>query len=133
MAVALEFKISAAAVVLGISSSASQQEIRDAYKRRAIETHPDKGGLPEDFRAVKEAYESLIRQLLEPPIPKARDSKSRAKNPADAVRKRARRQTREWRKSPTAKIRKRESSPRALAREFGFFPKYPRIEVFATL
>lgn len=40
--------------------SATDSEIRSAYRRRALSTHPDKGGSPEAFRAVVFAFETLI-------------------------------------------------------------------------
>eukprot|EP00930_Biecheleria_cincta_P041938 TRINITY_DN28838_c0_g1_i1.p1 TRINITY_DN28838_c0_g1~~TRINITY_DN28838_c0_g1_i1.p1 ORF type:complete len:409 (+),score=83.29 TRINITY_DN28838_c0_g1_i1:148-1374(+) len=45
---------------LGIDRSASENEIRSAYRRRALATHPDKGGCAEDFRVVVAALETLI-------------------------------------------------------------------------
>jgi hypothetical protein len=45
--------------VLGIEPGASSTEIRAAYKRRALATHPDQGGSGEAFRAVQCAYEKL--------------------------------------------------------------------------
>lgn len=47
---------------LGLGSQASQEEIRDAYRRRVKDCHPDITGSPEqveDFRAAREAYEVL--------------------------------------------------------------------------
>ena len=44
---------------LGIDATASDADVRSAFRRLALETHPDKGGLAEDFRAVSEAYEVL--------------------------------------------------------------------------
>lgn len=51
--------------ILEISPNAGPIEIRRAYKRKAIETHPDKapGNLEksdDDFKKVREAYEILI-------------------------------------------------------------------------
>ncbi|KAK6352130.1 hypothetical protein TWF730_008961 [Orbilia blumenaviensis] len=50
--------------ILKITSSASADEIRKAYKARAIETHPDKNGGTEDatekFKQVLTAYECLM-------------------------------------------------------------------------
>lgn len=40
--------------------SATDNEIQSAYRRRALSTHPDKGGSPEAFRAVVFAFETLI-------------------------------------------------------------------------
>ncbi len=44
---------------LGVSKSASPDEIKRAYRKKAVETHPDKGGDAEDFAKVAEAYEVL--------------------------------------------------------------------------
>jgi hypothetical protein len=45
--------------VLGLKKSASDEDIKKAFREKALETHPDKGGDPEEFRRVREAYESL--------------------------------------------------------------------------
>lgn len=45
--------------VLGVGSDASEEEIRSAYRKRAMACHPDRGGRDDDFRAVQEAYETL--------------------------------------------------------------------------
>lgn len=42
---------------LGLASSASADEIKRAYKLKALETHPDKGG--HGFQKVAEAYKCL--------------------------------------------------------------------------
>jgi hypothetical protein len=46
--------------VLGVEPSASVLEIKSAYRARALETHPDRGGDPNAFRALHRAYESAI-------------------------------------------------------------------------
>lgn len=46
--------------VLGVPKSADEEEIKRAFKTKAIETHPDKpGGSAELFRQVQRAYEVL--------------------------------------------------------------------------
>lgn len=46
--------------ILGISKSASQEEIKKAYRKLAHEHHPDKkGGTAEKFKEVNEAYQVL--------------------------------------------------------------------------
>lgn len=45
--------------VLGLTKDASQDEVKKAYRKLAREHHPDKGGDPEKFKKVQEAYEVL--------------------------------------------------------------------------
>ncbi|HIV57706.1 MAG TPA: J domain-containing protein [Candidatus Stackebrandtia faecavium] len=45
--------------ILQISPAAQLPEIRQAYRRRVRDTHPDAGGDPEQFHAIQEAYEIL--------------------------------------------------------------------------
>ena len=45
--------------VLGIQPGASKDEAKKAFKRRAMETHPDRGGNEEEFKKVNEAYEQI--------------------------------------------------------------------------
>eukprot|EP00927_Polykrikos_kofoidii_P000165 TRINITY_DN10064_c0_g1_i5.p1 TRINITY_DN10064_c0_g1~~TRINITY_DN10064_c0_g1_i5.p1 ORF type:complete len:672 (-),score=111.15 TRINITY_DN10064_c0_g1_i5:49-2064(-) len=45
--------------VLSVSRDASDADVRSAYKRQALITHPDKGGTAEAFRKVVEAFETL--------------------------------------------------------------------------
>lgn len=45
--------------VLGIEKSASADEIKKAFRRKAVEFHPDRGGDEEKFKEVNEAYEVL--------------------------------------------------------------------------
>jgi molecular chaperone DnaJ len=45
--------------VLGIGKSASADEIKKAFRKAAVEHHPDKGGDEAKFKEVNEAYEVL--------------------------------------------------------------------------
>lgn len=45
--------------VLGIGKSASLDEIKKAFRKKAVEHHPDKGGDETKFKEINEAYEVL--------------------------------------------------------------------------
>ena len=45
--------------VLGVPQNATTDDIKKAYRKLAREHHPDKGGDPEKFKKVQEAYEVL--------------------------------------------------------------------------
>jgi HJR/Mrr/RecB family endonuclease len=45
--------------MLGVSQSASNEEIRAAFRRLSLQVHPDRGGSAALFRHVEEAYETL--------------------------------------------------------------------------
>ena len=45
--------------VLGVKETSSQDEIKKAYRKLAIEHHPDKGGSEETFKKISEAYDTL--------------------------------------------------------------------------
>ena len=46
--------------VLGIRVPCTVDDIKAAYRRRALEVHPDRGGSQGDFLAVEDAYRSLM-------------------------------------------------------------------------
>jgi len=69
---------------------AFRQEVRDAFRRRALETHPDRAqalgrseaSLAEDFRQILEAYQILSREEAAPaPRPVAQRPRERASRP----------------------------------------------------
>lgn len=45
--------------VLGVGKTASADEIKKAFRRKAVEYHPDRGGDEEKFKEINEAYEVL--------------------------------------------------------------------------
>ena len=45
--------------VLGVGKNASPDEIKKAFRRAAVEHHPDRGGDEEKFKELNEAYEVL--------------------------------------------------------------------------
>ena len=46
--------------ILGVNSFASEQEIKDAYKKLALRHHPDRGGNAEMFRKATEAKNYML-------------------------------------------------------------------------
>lgn len=48
--------------ILGVATTASIGEINHAFKRRALETHPDRtGGTKEAFQQVNAAYQKVLK------------------------------------------------------------------------
>lgn len=45
--------------ILGVARSASQEEIKAAFRKKAMEHHPDRGGNAEKFKEINEAYQAL--------------------------------------------------------------------------
>ncbi|MBI2551706.1 DnaJ domain-containing protein [Candidatus Uhrbacteria bacterium] len=45
--------------ILGVAKSASAAEIKDAFRKKAMEHHPDRGGNAEKFKELNEAYQAL--------------------------------------------------------------------------
>jgi molecular chaperone DnaJ len=45
--------------ILGVSETATQDEIKKAYRKKAVEHHPDKGGDERVFKKISEAYDTI--------------------------------------------------------------------------
>lgn len=45
--------------LIGVEKSATTDEIKKAFRKKALKEHPDKGGDPEKFKDITVAYEVL--------------------------------------------------------------------------
>lgn len=48
--------------ILDVSRDSTSEEIEDAYRKKAKETHPDLGGSSQEFKKVKDAYEIITEE-----------------------------------------------------------------------
>jgi len=62
--------------ILGIEDGASKTEIRDAFRKLALQHHSDKGGDIEKFKKIKQAYDDLKTGKKYPDTDKERQRKS---------------------------------------------------------
>ncbi|WP_226011534.1 ferredoxin Fer [Halomicrobium salinisoli] len=46
--------------ILDVDPGADEQTVRDAYRERVKEAHPDQGGTVEEFQRVRSAYEAIV-------------------------------------------------------------------------
>merc|ERR1719362_564169 len=102
-----------ACAALGVAQTASQKELRSAFRQRSLETHPDKGGATEDFLLIKAAFETLSK-------PQRLTSRERSPRRQPQQRRQPARRRQQSTKPPP-----RQLSPRAMARKLGFFPEMP--------
>ena len=52
--------------LLGISKTSDINAIKKAYKKKALQKHPDRGGSEEEFQNLKNAYDRLIKHKENP-------------------------------------------------------------------
>jgi len=63
--------------ILGIQDGASRQEIREAFRRLALQHHSDRGGEEEQFMKIKQAYDDLKLGKKYPDSPEERLKKTK--------------------------------------------------------
>ncbi|CAN5720478.1 hypothetical protein BH11MYX4_BH11MYX4_36320 [soil metagenome] len=49
-------------VLLGVTSAATLDDVKTAFRKKALEHHPDRGGTAEAFMAVKRAYDAIVKR-----------------------------------------------------------------------
>ncbi len=52
--------------VLGLTRAATADEVKRAYRTKALLHHPDRGGAPDDFMAAKRAYDAIMKRRRRP-------------------------------------------------------------------
>lgn len=48
---------------LNLNEEATEESLKKAYRRMALKHHPDRGGNPDDFKKIKDAYETATKYL----------------------------------------------------------------------
>ena len=48
---------------LGVGPEASFEDVKRAFRRKALQCHPDKGGTPERFKELKRAYDAIVKLM----------------------------------------------------------------------
>jgi hypothetical protein len=48
--------------LLGVAATASLEDLKVAFRKKALEHHPDHGGAPDLFMAVKRAYDNIVKR-----------------------------------------------------------------------
>ena len=46
--------------ILGVTKYSTQEEIQSAYKKQAMQKHPDRGGSVKEFQELNQAYKELM-------------------------------------------------------------------------
>jgi hypothetical protein len=58
--------------ILGVTSQATEAELKRAFRARALQAHPDHGGSSEAFRALTRAYDEARKRVARPRKRRAR-------------------------------------------------------------
>jgi curved DNA-binding protein CbpA len=66
--------------VLGVPRSCTRAEVKEAFRARAWDAHPDRGGAEEDFIRLSTAYNQIIAELAADSGPRAAESEGAAWN-----------------------------------------------------
>ncbi len=48
--------------LLEVAATASAEDVKAAFRKKALEHHPDRGGTPEAFMAMKRAYDAITKR-----------------------------------------------------------------------
>jgi hypothetical protein len=48
---------------LGVKPDATEQQIKEAYRRKSLTAHPDKGGNPEKWITIQDACDQALAQF----------------------------------------------------------------------
>lgn len=52
--------------LLGVTSDATLDDVKLAFRKKALESHPDHGGSTEAFIALKRAYDGIVKRRSRP-------------------------------------------------------------------
>ncbi|RZJ98551.1 MAG: J domain-containing protein [Flavobacterium sp.] len=105
--------------ILGISKSVSQADIKKAFRRKAIELHPDKNQSPsakQDFIELTEAYEVLSNKTR-------RKSYDNIQNPVFNSEQKTRYEYQKWEQDVNSAAESGRSRGQKYAEDFSFFSK----------
>lgn len=69
--------------ILGVSATASEHDVKQAFRRLALVVHPDRGGSSEAFIQVNEAYEILTGQRTSSAQPTSSGSATKSNSRAN--------------------------------------------------
>jgi DnaJ-class molecular chaperone len=59
--------------ILGVANGASEEDIKKAYRKLAMKHHPDKGGDPEKFKEINEAFDKIQNPQRQHPFMNGED------------------------------------------------------------